>query len=755
MRAVRAHFVVRHRRLIVLAAVAFMVIAGAFGGSVAKHLSSGGFDDPNAESTIARHLAETTFGGGSPNIVLLVTAADGSADSAASVAAGQALTARLAAEPGVVGAASYWSTQAPPLKSTKGDKALVLARLTGTQNEVRTRIEELSPKYTAHDGAAPLSVTVTGEAEVFRQVGSTIESDLARAEAIALPITLLLLILVFGGLVAAALPLLIGGLTVLGTFLVLEVINRFTEVSIFALNLTTAMGLGLAIDYALFIVSRYREELAAGWSVDDAISRTVRTAGRTVVFSAATVGISLSALLVFNQSFLRSFAYAGVAVAAIAAIAAVVVLPAVLSLLGHRVNSLRILGRRREPRTAVAEHGTWHRIAMFVMKRPGRIAVAGTAALLLLGAPFLHTKLSLSDHRVLPTNATARVALDSMATEFGSRESSAAEVIIGNFSPDRTTELTTYATALSNVPEVGRVDTFVGSFIGGQLVAPADATSARFQATGATWLAVVPNVEAVSPAGERMVKHIRVTTSPFDNVRVGGPSAQLVDTKASLFHRLPYAALIIAAVTFILLFLMFGGLLVPLKALLLNMLSLSATFGAMVWIFQQGHLASTLNFTATGALDATTPILMFCIAFGLSMDYEVFLLSRIKEEHDRTGDNTKAVAMGLEHTGRIVTAAALLIALVFIAFATSGITFIKLFGLGLALAVLIDAFVIRTLLVPAFMRLAGEANWWAPAPLRRVQQRIGLSEHVELPDAPPVETGATGQTTTVTAGIGD
>ncbi len=733
-----ARFIVRRHRLVLLASLLFVIAAGAIGGSVAGKLSSGGFDDPTAESTRAHDLIEETFGTGSPNLVLLVRAPGGSVDDPAAVAAGTALTAELAKEPGVSGVASYWSLQAPPLKSRAGDQALVLARITGTEDDIRHRIEDLSPRYTRPAGDSdPLTVAVTGEAEVFRQVGETIEKDLTRAETIALPITLLLLVLVFGGLVAAGLPLLIGIVTVLGTFLVLTVINGFTDVSIFALNLTTAMGLGLAIDYALFIVSRYREELDAGWPVADAIVRSVRTAGRTVVFSAATVAISLASLLVFRQAFLRSFAYAGIAVAAIAAIASVVVLPAVLAMLGTRINSLRIGPRRRS--ATLAEHGFWHRSAMEVMKRPGRIAAAGVAALLLLGVPFLHIDLGLSDHRVLPAGATARAALDRIATDFDSRENGAGEIYVGSFDSTDQSKLATlgdYAARLSAVDGVARVDALTGSYLGGKQIAPPNEVSQRFASTDSTWLSVVPSIEPVSAKGEEFIKAVRSIDSPF-TVMVGGPSAQLVDSKESLLSRLPWAAAIIAIVTFVLLFLMFGGVLVPVKAVLLNLLSLTATFGAMVWIFQDGHLSGFLDFTPTGTIDATTPVLMFCIAFGLSMDYEVFLLSRIKEEHDRHGDNTRAVAVGLEKTGRIVTAAALLIAIVFIAFATSGVSFIKLFGLGLALAVLMDAFVIRSTLVPAFMRLAGEANWWAPAPLRKLQQRIGLSEHVELEPLPP------------------
>jgi putative drug exporter of the RND superfamily len=767
-----ARFIVHRRRTVLVVAVLLAALAGAFGGSVAKNLSNGGFDDPEADSTRAREIVEEQFGAGSPNLVLLVTAADKSVDSQVSAQVGAALTEELAAEPGVTGVVSYWSLQAPPLKSNDQRQALVLARITGTEDDVRKRIEELSPKYNRNAGGGAVKVTVTGQAEVFRQVGTTIEEDLLRAEKIALPITLVLLMLIFGGFVAALLPLFVGALTVVGTLAVLQVINSFTDVSIFALNLTTALGLGLAIDYALFMVSRYREEVAAGWPVQDAVVRTVRTAGRTVAFSAATVAISLASLLVFKQAFLRSFAFAGVAVALIAALASVVVLPALLAVLGHRVDSLSLRRRGKDgvPRrrgksgahrgqavlsaasTALSQterdlsNGVWHRIAMGVMRRPVRVAAVASVALLLLGVPFLNINLALSDHRVLPSSATARIALNEIGSGFSSRENGAAEVVLPSLdtaNPEASSQLNDYAIAISKVENVARVDSANGSYVDGRNVAPANNASIRFLAKDpgpGTWLSVVPNVEPVSDDGERMVKEIRALTIPSASngtVKIGGPSAELVDSKASLFNRMPWAGGIIAVVTFVLLFLMFGGLLVPLKALILNILSLSATFGAMVWIFQDGNLSGALNFTATGSLDATTPVLMFCIAFGLSMDYEVFLLSRIKEEHDRTGDNTRAVALGLERTGRIVTAAAILIALVFVAFATSGISFIKLFGLGLALAVLIDAFVIRATLVPAFMRLAGEANWWAPAPLQRLQRRIGLSEHVELDNFPP------------------
>ena len=723
---------VRRRRLVLLAALLAFAAAGTWGGSVAGELTSGGFDDPGAESTLARRALEEEFGQGEPNVVLVVSAPDG-VDAPASVAAGTALTADLAAFPGIESAQSYWSLgRVPPLRSVDGATALVLGRLGGDEDAVGDAIEALAPAFTGPYGDGALRVSVTGEAEVFRQVGTTIEEDLVRAEAIALPITLVLLVLVFGSLVAATLPLAIGALSIVGTFVVLKVLTGFTDVSIFALNLTTALGLGLAIDYSLFVISRYREELAGGHDPGAAVVRTVRTAGRTVVFSAATVAASLAALLIFPQAFLRSFAYAGISVVVVAAVASVVVLPAMLAALGRRVDSLSVLRRR------AADEGTgfWHALATTVMRRPVPIATAVVVVLLLLGSPFLGIRFGLPDDRVLPEGNEARVATEQLRDGFASQEATPVSVVatgIGDASA-RADEIAAYATALSGLPGVSRVDAATGRYAAGAAL-PVPGDPDRSTGDG-TYLSVVADVEAVSPEGEALVAAIRALDAPFE-VLVGGSSAQLVDTKDAVFELVPVAGLIIATVTFVLLFLMFGSLLVPAKAVVLNLLSLTATFGAMVWIFQDGNLSGWLDFTPTGVIDTTTPILMFCIAFGLSMDYEVFLLSRIKEEHDAGHGTVVSVARGLERTGRIVTAAALLIAVVFLAFATSGVSFIKLFGIGLAMAVLLDATVIRGTLVPAFMRLAGEANWWAPAPLRRLHDRFGVAEHVDLDEPAP------------------
>jgi RND superfamily putative drug exporter len=730
-----ANLVVRRRLAILALTLVGLVVAGVLGGGVASRLSSGGFEDPGAESTKAQHALER-FGGES-NLLLLVRARNGTVDAPAVAAAGAALTKRLGAEPDVSFAASYWTLgQPPPLKSRTGDSALVLARISGSQDEVNKRAKALLPRYTFADST--LDVRPGGLAAVYKDVNAIIEADTKKADSVAIPVTLILLILVFGSVVAAFLPLAVGILAIVGTFLVLRVVSGFTEVSIYSLSLTTAMGLGLAIDYSLFIVSRYREELRAGLSSDDAVRRSVVTAGRTVTFSALTVAASLGALLVFPLAFLRSFAYAGIAVVAMATVGAVVVLPALIAALGPRVDTW-VLWRHKP---AEVGEGMWHRIAVFVMRRPWPIALGVVAILLVLGAPFTGMRLGLPDDRVLPKNAPSRQVAEVLRRDYVSREAAAASVVAQGIGDPatRTHDITAYATALSKLPGVARVDALTGSFAGGQNVFPATPVSQRFYAPDATYLSVVPGVEPVSPQGERLVTAIRSAPSPLGRVIVGGQSAQLVDSKKSIGDNIPLAALLIALFTFVVLFLSFGSVLVPVKAVVLNLLSLTATFGAMVWIFQEGHLAGLLDFTATGALTASMPILMFCIAFGLSMDYEVFLLSRIKEEHDRTGDNAGSVAIGLERTGRIVTAAALLIAIVFASFAlTARISFMIMFGVGLTLAVVMDATLIRAALVPAFMKLAGEANWWAPGPLRRLYDRFGISETDE-PAEPELET---------------
>jgi putative drug exporter of the RND superfamily len=731
----------RRAWLVVAVAAAAFVGAGAIGANVAQSLSSGGFEVPGAEASRARTLLEDEFGAGSPNLVLLVTPtnASSSLQSPAVAAAGLALTEALAAEDDVVDVVSFWSLGSPaPLAASDGSSAMVLARINGNDDAVNDRAGALIATYRGTGFDRAVDIAVGGQAAVFHEVGETIEGDLARAELIALPLTLLLLLWVFRGLVAALLPLAIGGFAIVGTFFVLETLAAFTEVSIFALNLTTALGLGLAIDYSLFVITRYREERANGHPDGAALVRTVMTAGRAVAVSGLTVAASLGAMLIFPLSFLRSFAYAGIPVVLLAVVGAVVVLPAILALLGGRIDAGRV-GWVRDPQVAAAREGRWWgSLAHVVMRRPVPVATAAILVLLVLGSPFLRVDLGTPDDRVLPESAASRQVSDTLRADYQANEAQAVAVVLagGGTAVDPRAAVDpgtveTYAATLSALDGVARVDSSTGVHLAGMRVLDEAPGGRNFIAPTGQWLSVVPDVEPISADGETLVGDIRAldVALPDDvEVLVGGPSADLVDTKDALFSRLPTALAIIAGVIFVLLFLTFGSVLVPLKALLLNLLSLTATFGAMVWIFQDGNLSGLLGFTPTGMLDATTPILMFCIAFGLSMDYEVFLLSRIKEDYDRTGDNTASVAAGLARTGRIITAAALIISVVFLAFATSQVSFITLFGIGLALAVLMDATVVRALLVPSFMRLAGDANWWAPRWMTAIYDRVGMSE---------------------------
>lgn len=720
-------FTVARRRTILVVALLFVIVAGAVGGGVIARLSSGGFDDPGSASAVAARELADRFDAGPSDIVLIAGGVDGaSIDSPSAAAAGKSLVARLTAESGVRDVISYWSAPNPAMRSTDGTLALVTARMVDSGDAAQKRAGDIAKELAGNSPDGVLTVHVSGAPVVFSEVGSTIEKDLQRAESIAIPITMLLMLLVFGALVASGLPAVIGAIAVLGSLLALFITTQVTSVSIFAINLVTALGIGLGIDYALFIVTRFREELAKGREPHDAVVRTVATAGRTVVFSGITVAIALSALLVFPQFFLRSFAYAGIATTALAVIAAVVVLPALLAVLGTRVNRFRVLRGSME----VTDHGFWYRLSTFVMARPWPILIGGVALLVALGLPFFRVTFGQTDDRVLPVTAQAAQAGQLLRDKFDSRESDPLTVV----APSSTASagvVSAYAEELSGISGVTRVDASTGSYAQGSQVAPSSPASSRFDATSGdgTWLSVVVDVEPYSNAGKQVVTDLRAVPSPLGTTFVGGSAAVFADSQDAMGSRLPWAIGIIAVATFVLLFLFTGSVVLPIKALVTNTLSLSATFGAMVWVFQEGHLSQWLgNFTVTGELDTSMPILMFCIAFGLSMDYEVFLLSRIKEEYDRTGDNTAAVAIGMQRTGRLVTSAAALMAIVFIAFATSGVTIIKMLGVGVALAVLVDATIVRGLIVPAFMRIAGDANWWAPAPLRRLHDRVGIGE---------------------------
>jgi RND superfamily putative drug exporter len=720
-----ALFTVRRRRWVLSLTVIFIVVASVFGTGAFGVLKSEGFNDPSSESVKAETLLDENFGGGEPNIILVLSANGQNVDSPSLTSQGQALTKQLASISGVDQVLSYWSTgNAPTLRSADSESALIVARLDGEDEFVDQQLALVKEQLTGSQG--DFNVVLGGSDAVFADIGSTIESDLLRAELIAIPLTLILLLFVFRSVIAALLPLFVGVTAIFGTLLSLFIIGSVTDVSIYAVNLTTALGLGLAIDYSLFIVSRFREELQAGRTNEAAVVRTIETAGKTILISALTVAVSLSALLVFPLYFLRSFAYAGIAVVLLALAGSILSLPALLAVLGQRVNSLRI-GKRRVERAE--SEGAWHRIATFVMRRPIPIATAGVVFLVLLGLPFLRANFGIPDDRVLPTSAQSRQASEILRAEFSGNNAEGFGVVASGVSANQIDEIAATAAAISSLTGVDRVECAAGTFANGESLTSGEA-DARFLATNGnsiTWMSVVPDFPVASPEGEKLVTEIRDLDLPID-VAVEGQAAGLVDSKAAIGRSLPWATAIIIIATFVLLFMMAGSLLVPLKALILNFLSLTATFGAMVWIFQDGNLSDPLGFTATGTIDISMPILMFCIAFGLSMDYEVFLLSRIKEEYDRVGDNESSVALGLERTGKIITAAALLLSITFFAFGTSDVSFIKMFGIGLGLAVLMDATIVRAFLVPAFMKLAGNANWWAPRPLRRFHDRFGLKE---------------------------
>ncbi|MEU6536521.1 MMPL family transporter [Streptomyces sp. NPDC047000] len=700
-------FVTARPRLSLLVALVLTALAVLAGSGVADRMGSGGWQDPAADSTYATRALEREFPDSQPNLLLLVDAGRASVDSPAVAAEARRITARLAAEKGVEGVGSYWRSGAPTLRAEDGHEALIAARITGDEKAADDTLQRLAPSYRGAHG--PVKVTLGGPVAVRYEMQTIIKEDLTRAELIALPVTLLLLVMVFGSAVAALLPLGIGIVSILGTNAVLRGLTELTDVSVFALNLTTALGLGLSIDYALFIVRRFREELATGADPLTAVGTTLRTAGRTVLFSALTVAVSLAAMLLFPQYFLRSFAYAGIAVVLLAAAAALILLPAALVLLGHRVDALdlRRLLRRGRPRRVSGEEGTaWARTANLVMRRAPFFAVATTAVLILLGLPFLGVKFGTADDRQLPSTSESHVVQQHIRDGFPGSPGGGLEVL----AEGRATaaQYADYRTRIAALPEVARVD---GPLVKGDLA----------------YFSVLPKGEAVGDSAQRLVGDLRAVRTPFDT-KVTGTAAVLVDSKHAIAEHLPWAAAFIAIVTLLLVFLLTGSVVIPLQAVLLNALSLTAMFGAVVWVFQDGHLSGLLGFTSPGSIETTLPVIMFCVAFGLSMDYGVFLLSRIKEEYDHTGDHRGSVRHGLQRTGGLITAAAVILAVVMVAIGTSRVTNTKMLGLGIALAVLMDAMVVRSLLVPAIMRLTGRATWWAPAPLRRFHTRFGLTE---------------------------
>ncbi|MEU9114797.1 efflux RND transporter permease subunit [Streptomyces sp. NPDC048483] len=707
---------------VLLAVVGLVLAAGAMDRLVLSR-----FESPGSESVRTRAVLAQEFGTGTPGVLLMVTAKRGTVDGAAVAAEGRRLERELAGRDGVAEVASYWSRgNSPAMRGTDGRQALIIARMAGTVTEARTRLATLSPDFTRN--GARVRVAVGGGDEVFRQAAEQSRRDFLRAELIAVPLVLLLLFLIYRRFSAALLTLAMGLFSVITTLALLRGVTYVTDVSTFAANLALVMGIGLGVDYSLFVINRFREELSAGRTVAASAEHAVARAGRTVAFSGLTVLVSLSCLLLFPFPFLRSFAYAGIGTVLTSVFAALVLLPAALARLGERVARKGAAERSGDGGT-----GWWHATALRMMRRPLLYGIPAAAVLLGLASPALGLTFGVPDDRVLPADTSSRVVQQQIRDNFAGEEMDAIQVLrrgAGAF-PDRSSVEAT-AVALSRIDEVQQVDALTGSYADGRRISAPNGSAARFEGgAGDTWFSVVATHRGLDRDIDRVLADVRRAAGgqPAEAaVRTGGYPAELGDFRRVLTDRLPLVFGLILAVTFVILFLMTGSVLLPAKAMVLNTLSMAVMFGALVWIFQDGHLSGLLGFTPSGSIEPSIPILMFCTAFGLSMDYEVFMLSRIKEEYDRTGDNAGAVAAGLERSGPLITSAAVILAASFATYASSGIVFLKMLGLGMVVVILLDATLIRAVLVPVLMRLAGKANWWAPGPLRALHRRFGISE---------------------------
>ncbi|MGI8572328.1 MAG: MMPL family transporter [Solirubrobacteraceae bacterium] len=689
----------RPRRVAALGAVLFVVVGVIGGPAPGTFDASSAFDDPASQATRAREQIERATGeAASAGVIALVRAPRTSP-----VVAGVARA--LRADPGIARVEAPAPSGPSPVVSADGRLVLVAATLRAGASDSGV------VKRLRHAFAGVHAVTLGGDAVAGQQVGDQATKGLAIAELIAFPVLALLSLLVFRG-VAALLPVAIGGFSVLGAFAVLRAINSVLSLSTFALNLVIGLGLGLAIDYSLFCVSRFREELGRGAEVPDAIRTTMQTAGRTVLFSSVTVAGAMACLTVFPQRFLVSMGLGGLVVALIAAVSSVVFLPALFMLMGARLGKVA-----PEPEGS----GRWYRLARAVMRRPGMVAVLTAAALLLLATPALGIRWSGIDASVLPTGQSARTVSDTIARDFP-RVNSSPAILAVTAPASAGPALHAYAARLQR-------------FGGAQQV------SAPRNLGVEVWeIDVEGRGTPITQESQNLVNAIRAGRKPYP-VAVGGATADLIDQHAATSRTLPIAIVLLAALTITVLWLMTGSVVLPIKALLMNLLTTAATAGILVLVFQDGNLTGLLGFTKPQGIEQTDFLVLVAIVFGLSTDYGVFLLTRIKEARDRGLSNADAVAAGLRHTGAIVTAAAILLAVALGAFVTSQLVFLKELGVGAATAVLIDAFVVRGLLVPALMCLLGSANWWSPRPLRRLHERLSVTEPTSplTSDPPPLQ----------------
>jgi len=695
-----------HPRQFLVVALLVAAVAGFFGVPVAKTLCACGFEDPAAESSRAAQMLTDDFGQGDSQLVVVVTGPQGYR-SEATRRVGEQILDLLRRSPSVATVTSAWTAPAgtaPTLVSRDGRSGLIVAGITGAPNEIQHRAKELSQALPPdRDG---VTVRAGGPAMVDLQITEQSQRDLLLMESLAIPLSFAVLVWVFGGLLAAALPIAVGGMAILGALAVLRAVTLVTDVSIFALNLSAALGLALAIDYTLLMISRYRDELADGADRADAVTTMMKTSGRTVLFSASIVALSMAVMVLFPMHFLKSFAYAGVATVAFAALAALLITPAALTLLGDRLDH-----KRSRPRPVHEQ--PLYRWTMLVMRRALPFGIAVIALLLLLGAPFAGVRWGFPDDRVLPSPASAHQVGDQLRQDFGDTSATAVTVVLPDVSGLSGADLATYRAALARVTDVAAVTP--PTVVGDSAMLTVHSTAPLFSARSDAQLDGLHDVAA--PGGREVL--------------LTGTAQTNRDSVAAITSRLPVVLGSIAVIMFVLLFLLTGSVVIPLKALVLNLLSLTAAFGAMVWIFQDGHLGA-FGTTATGTLVANIPVLLFCIAFGLSMDYEVFLVARIREfwlaSAQRREDNDTSVALGIARTGRVVTAAAVVMSISFAALIAADVSFMRMFGLGLTLAVLADATLVRMALMPAFMHLLAERNWWAPRWMSRLHDRFGLHE---------------------------
>lgn len=715
-------FVARWKWAVLTGYIIALVVSGALGSRVFSALDTAGYDDPRSESAQALTYAEETFGIDDP-VMAIAVRTPGDIDDADGAGAAADLVNKINAEPGVSATVSYWTSGRPaPLRGNDDRTGQVLVF---TKDLIVDDQMKLANKLAEEYGGSyeGLDVEIGGFAAVSDSITQHVTEDLARAESIAIPLSMLLLVIVFGSVVSGGLPFTVAAGAIVGSFLVVWLVTLFTDVSVFALNLITGLGLGLGIDYALLIVNRFREERGRGLDTGDAVIRTVTTAGRTVAVSGLTVAVVLASLLFFPQYFLKSFGYAGIAVTLLAVLTSLTALPALLAILGHRVDRWKVRRGDLTPKDV----GLWSQVARFVMKRPWPVLIVTIVALGTLAAPGLSVSFTQTDARVLPPSDPAARASAILSERFPGQEATPVDIVLPGAAADPAA-VEDYAATLSELPNVVRVTTGQSVYVEGAVVAP-NPVPETFTTDQDARISLVSDLAALTNESRDQVREIRDVPAPSPDALVGGSAAQFADSQSAIAQRGQWALAWVAVATIVILFLYTGSILLPLKAVALNVLSLAAAMGVLVWIFQEGHLGWLVgDFTVTGGIDTSIAVLIAVTTFALSMDYEVFLLSRIKEEHDAGRETTEAVALGLQRSGRIITAAALLLAVVFASFVSSGVTSIKQLGFGIAFAIMLDATVVRGLLVPALMRVAGRWNWWAPAPLARLHHRYGLSE---------------------------